>query len=354
MKPKISVIIPVYNVEPYIRQCLDSIIAQTYCIFEAIIIDNSSTDDSGKICDEYAQRDKRIRVIHKKNEGVGVSRNLGIDEAQGEWLAFIDSDDWIESDYLEALINYTIPEGADIIFSGGYIEEGAAEKKIKRYFDRNFADKTPEFHKLLISKILAPNAYKNKMPEGNNLGTTWGKLYRVNMLRTNGLRFLVHIEPGMDTLFNMAVLNAAKEVRCEQYVGYHYRCFVPTGAMHKFHPEVVQTSYDYMIEMWEYNNRNRIKVDDDILYARAFIMIMLSFRTYFFHPENTIPFAEKVKEIRDYKNNPFVNRVIFRKENSLLTSKQIIFKYILRFSWAKPLLALYLACYKTLRIANKR
>ena len=354
MKPVISIIIPVYNVEQYIKQCLNSIITQTYCDFEAIIIDNSSTDESGKICDEYAQRDERIRVVHKKNEGVGVSRNLGINEARGEWLTFIDSDDWVEPDYLENLINCAVSEDVDIILSGGYIGEEPVGVKIERYFDNTFEDGTLEFHRLLISKILAPNSYMNKMRGGINLGTTWGKLYRVNMLRENSLYFLVHIEPGMDTLFNMMVLNAAKVIHCNQYIGYHYRCFVPTGAMNKFHPEVVKTSYDYMIEMWKYNEKSCVKVDDNILYARAFLMIMQVFRTYFFHPQNTASYVEKTKEICEYKERPFVHRVIYRKSNAILTSKQVIFKYVLRFPWTGLITVLYLGYYKIFKIANKR
>ena len=341
MGPKISVIIPVYNVEAYIGQCLDSIISQTYHNFETIIIDNSSTDESGKICDEYAQKDKRIRVIHKKNEGVGVSRNLGIREARGEWLTFIDSDDWVAPDYLENLMDCTLPESIDIVFSGGYIEEGPKEQRTERHFDKTFEDETPEFRRLLISKILAANACRDKMRNGINLGTTWGKLYRVDMFRTHSLLFLPHIEPGMDTLFQMKTLNIVRSVRCCPYIGYHYRYAVPTGAMHRFHPEVVQTSYDYVAAMWKYNEENHVKVDDDVLYARALLMVMQAFKTFFLHPENTASYANKAKWIREYKQKPLVHRVIFRKSNAILTYRQIAFKYTLRLPGAGAIQILY-------------
>lgn len=97
--PKISVIVPVYNVEKYLSRCIDSILAQTFTDFELLLIDDGSKDKSGNICDEYAKKDSRIRVFHKENGGVSSARNLGLDNAEGEWILFVDADDWIEQDY---------------------------------------------------------------------------------------------------------------------------------------------------------------------------------------------------------------------------------------------------------------
>ena len=92
---------PVYKAEKYLRRCVDSILAQTYRNFELILIDDGSPDNSGSICDEYMQKDKRVKVFHQENQGVSSSRNLGIEQAQGEWITFIDSDDWVDADFLE-------------------------------------------------------------------------------------------------------------------------------------------------------------------------------------------------------------------------------------------------------------
>lgn len=101
--PTISVIVPVYKVEPYIHQCIDSILAQTYTDFELILVDDGSPDNCGLICDEYAKQDDRIRVIHQENQGLSAARNAGIDIAKGDYLTFIDSDDWVVSTYLKNL-----------------------------------------------------------------------------------------------------------------------------------------------------------------------------------------------------------------------------------------------------------
>lgn len=113
-KVKISVIIPVYNVEKYLKRCLDSVINQTYKNLEIILIDDGSTDNSGKICDEYAQKDERIIVIHKENGGVSSARNKGLDICIGDYISFIDSDDWINLEYFRKLYNNLIENNSDI------------------------------------------------------------------------------------------------------------------------------------------------------------------------------------------------------------------------------------------------
>lgn len=99
----ISVIIPIYNVEKYLKKCIDSIINQTYKNLEIILVDDGSPDNCGKICDEYAKKDQRIRVIHKKNGGLSDARNAGIDIAKGKYIAFVDSDDYVEKEYIEIM-----------------------------------------------------------------------------------------------------------------------------------------------------------------------------------------------------------------------------------------------------------
>lgn len=114
----ISIIVPVYKVEPYLRKCLDSILAQTYTDFELILVDDGSPDRCGAICDEYAQLDARIRVLHQKNGGISAARNAGLDVVQGEYLTFIDSDDMVSPAYLEDLLHALLAEQADISVCG--------------------------------------------------------------------------------------------------------------------------------------------------------------------------------------------------------------------------------------------
>lgn len=114
---KISVIVPVYNTEKYLHKCVDSILAQTFTDFELLLIDDGSTDNSGKLCDEYAAKDNRVKVFHKKNGGVSRARNLGIDNAQGEYLSFIDSDDYIHPDIYAELVAIADKYNVDLVVS---------------------------------------------------------------------------------------------------------------------------------------------------------------------------------------------------------------------------------------------
>lgn len=118
----ISVIVPVYNVEPYLEKCLDSIIGQTYKDLEILVIDDGSTDRSGEICDNYAQKDKRIKVFHTENQGLSTARNLGLDHAKGEYIGFVDSDDWIEPDMYACLLKNAEQTSADIAECGVFLE----------------------------------------------------------------------------------------------------------------------------------------------------------------------------------------------------------------------------------------
>lgn len=116
--PKISIIVPVYKVEQFLPKCIDSILSQTYQDWELLLIDDGSPDNSGKICDEYAKKDTRIRVFHKENGGVSSARNLGVDNAIGEWITFIDSDDYIQPGFLEGLYA-PIAQGEEVDFVHG-------------------------------------------------------------------------------------------------------------------------------------------------------------------------------------------------------------------------------------------
>jgi len=170
----ISVIVPVYNVEPYLKKCIESIINQTYNNLEIILVDDGSFDKSGEICDEYASIDSRIKVIHKENGGLSSARNAGINAASGEYLAFVDSDDWIETDMYELLYK-SIKENNTALSCGGrydvYLNEKKAglcpheENKISskemilkifetKECDVSFCDKL--FHKSLLESIRFP------------------------------------------------------------------------------------------------------------------------------------------------------------------------------------------------------
>lgn len=162
INPKISIIIPVYNVEKYLRECLDSILNQTLKEFEVILVDDGSPDNSGIICDEYANRDSRFKVIHKKNAGVSAARNTGLKEAKGKWVTFIDSDDFVAKTFLENLYK-PITEGLKVDFvQGGCVNYKNGEvESIEQQYDYFYSTDSEallnRFRGLAISKLLKTN-----------------------------------------------------------------------------------------------------------------------------------------------------------------------------------------------------
>ena len=163
MNPKISIVVPIYKVEKYIHKCIDSILAQTFTDFELILVDDGSPDNCGKICDEYAMKDSRIKVIHKKNGGLSDARNAGIDTAIGEYIGFVDSDDYIESDMYKDLYEVIINNDADISITG--IKEVNEEGRvIYKYLPEKI-----DFSELLKQAYACNKLFKRNLFLENNL-----------------------------------------------------------------------------------------------------------------------------------------------------------------------------------------
>ena len=120
MQPKVSIIVPIYNVEKYIHKCIDSILSQTFTDFELILVDDGSPDKCGEICEQYALKDNRIKVVHKENGGLSDARNAGIDVASGKYIYFIDSDDWISPNSIISLLNFAEDNQCEIVQGGFY------------------------------------------------------------------------------------------------------------------------------------------------------------------------------------------------------------------------------------------
>ncbi len=191
--PKISVIIPVYNVEPFLDSCINSILNQTYDNLEIILVDDGSTDSSGIICDKYAKSHKKITIIHKENAGISVARNTALDIATGELIAFIDSDDRIESNYFEILLNSLIEYDADISTCG--------YKKLNKHCFCSGEKPIEVFQ----NEEIAEQIYRKK-----NIGLApWSKLIRREII--GDLRFMVG-RINQDDLFSLQIFQRSNKI----------------------------------------------------------------------------------------------------------------------------------------------
>lgn len=199
----VSVIIPVYNVEKYLPKCLDSVINQTYTQLEIICVNDGSPDNSAAVLQEYADKDKRIRVVNQQNQGLSGARNTGILEATGEYTVFLDSDDWMDTDAVEAAVKNAQMNGTDCVM-WGYVREFADKSAEKKIFasDLVFDEaQTRQLHR----RLAGLTGDELASPENTDaLVTAWGKLYRTDIIKENALSFVdTKIIGTEDLLFNM-------------------------------------------------------------------------------------------------------------------------------------------------------
>ena len=207
-QPGITVIIPVYNVEPFLQKCIDSILAQTYHEFEVLLINDGSNDNSGKICDYNESNDTRIKVFHKKNEGVSIARNLGLKHASGKYVTFIDSDDWIDKKYLETL--WKNSTGSDLIISGYHTQN--KNLRLEAYLPKKETFLNGQFKSLYEDYIRTAII---KAP--------WCKLFSSEIIKKNKLQFNTEMTLGEDTIFTFGFLSVAKNISVIDYSGYYWR-----------------------------------------------------------------------------------------------------------------------------------
>ena len=198
--PKISVIIPVYNVEKYLSRALDSLIAQTHPDWEAVIVDDGSTDGTGDVLARFASRDPRVTVLSQANAGVSAARNLALDIAAGRYIRFVDADDTLPPASIEHMVIRAERDGADLVL-GGYREY---MKRLSRSMNLENREDTVPFHSLLSTLCAHANSYF--------YGVLWNKLYSAELIRKSSLRFDPVLWWGEDFAFNMDYLREVSRV----------------------------------------------------------------------------------------------------------------------------------------------
>jgi glycosyltransferase EpsH len=240
--PAISVIVPVYNVAPYLSQCLDSVLAQTFENFELLLIDDGSTDASSAICDSYAARDDRVRVVHQPNGGLSAARNAGLRLALGEYITFLDGDDWFDTATLEVARQSALASGADVVL-WPYVREYERVSLPKRLFDfdhRRFD--LEETRHVLCRRMVGLVGEELGAPENADaLVTACAKLYRRDLVVRSGAAFTDTAEVGTeDAFFNLQVLTHASGASYVNRFFYHYRRDNATSVTTRYKPELAR------------------------------------------------------------------------------------------------------------------
>lgn len=253
MQPKISIIIPVYNVATFLSRCIDSVLAQTFSDWELILVDDGSPDSCGDICDNYAMKDKRIRVFHKPNGGVSSARNYGLDVASGDYICFVDADDTIDNNYLNDLITNS---DADLVMCGFRSSMGV--------------------HYLPKAEYISEDSLRERASEivrSKAIYVPWIKLLKRSIIEEHQLRFDTKLRLGEDTTFVYLYLSFCKSVRFVSNESYYYEGVFGGGKKYILsYAEIDYLNHCNVSAIRAINTRLKSDIDDTIYGAKWYLL----------------------------------------------------------------------------------
>ena len=295
--PKVSIVVPVYNSEKELPRCIDSILLQTYYDFELILINDGSNDGSLNVLQKYEQKDKRIIVINNENKGVSETRNIGIRKASGEYIAFVDSDDYIDKEMLEYMVKIIEKKNSDLVIWGLYIDIFTSKEVKTSYqtFKSNIALNKSDIALSVLDRL-----------NGTYINSPVNKLYKKSILINNNIYMDKNIDLGEDLLFNIEYLKYCSSVVFESRCFYHY-CMKSedslTAKYRKNKLELMKSMYDrireYILES---------EITDEYLYKLDNLFIKFIYSVFLdLHSSSCkYNFKEKVQfikiSIKKYKN----------------------------------------------------
>lgn len=258
--PRISIIVPVYNAEQYLERCLDSVLKQSIEEFELILVNDGSNDNSLYICQKYAAEDSRIKIIDQDNTGVSSARNKGLSIATGEYITFLDADDWLSNQYLEKLLASMESNEADCVCAGYYIVKKWGRRQVVRYIEHVYSSEelVKEFPHFFRTVATAP----------------WGKLYKKSIIDQFNIKFPKEIPYGEDTIFNLAYYAKCNILVTITNVLYMYNFTNVNSAMQKTYD-----NFDlYILKIYKAYEAFFLKTNG----AKVFEKIRISEQRYFF------------------------------------------------------------------------
>lgn len=297
---KFSVVVPCYNVERYLPQCIESLCKQTLVDIEIILVDDGSPDNSGKICDEWAEKDDRIKVIHKANGGVSAARNDGMAAATGEYIIFCDSDDWLPENALESLYNEGKRTNADVVI-GDIYQNLYGKNTLARLYAEPFATSD----RLFIDKMIQTDFYKTYCPMPAKTGPAfgyggpWNKAVKLEMLHKCNINFDERVKGIYDDIIYTAyILANAKTVAYITTPVYYYR-LIPMSITRSFKANALE------INKAIFNSWKEFMTDFDkngMFIKPYYAVVIRRFAeiqpVYFFSDKNTKPLKERLAEMK--------------------------------------------------------
>jgi glycosyltransferase involved in cell wall biosynthesis len=297
-RPLISIVVPVYDLPShYLRQCLDGLQRQINPDIEVFVIDDGSpSSEISALCDEYQNS---FTIVHKKNEGVSVARNVGMQQARGEWVAFVDADDWSEPDMFSALLNAAKVDSlqSDIIFCNCYVEFEKRTVGNAFFPDNQQFTWDSDTRQHMLMQIMGKNRYYN--PPEIAIGVPWGKLYRLDFLRKNNLLFRPELRRMQDNIFNLCAFQKAQNISYLNKYLYHYRKFEQSTS-NRYAPNVVEDFEKVLVQAQSFvENVNPDPILRQAYYSRVVQSLHSYMKFWIFHPQNPDSYRMRKNVLKD-------------------------------------------------------
>lgn len=321
---KVSIIVPVYNSEKYIEKCIESLINQTYQNIEILIINDGSTDNSYSICDEYAKKDTRIKLFSIENSGVSYARNLGIENAQGEFITFVDSDDWIKSNMIDFAVKKQNEDNADIIIWSCIKSNPNREILVPllNEDDQSFTDDKSYLYLKSINYFYKQDISKTAV----SAGTTWCKLYKRKFILENNLRFNPKLTRAQDTVFSINAFYIAGKISYYNEHLYHYReneDSITSGT--KFIKDTKTPFNSLLNEFILFTEKlDNPELYKEAIHIRAILILMWHLKHKYFHEKFEGNLFKRRKSIKRLLNNKLYSESIKNVNLSDLPKKERI------------------------------
>ena len=343
---KVSIIVPIYNAEKYLQQCVDSLLNQTLKDIEVILVDDGSPDHCPVICDEYAKKDHRVKVIHKKNGGQGLARNSGLEIATGEYIAFVDSDDHAETMMYQKMYDMANETKADVIYCSFQRNNDHGDVWMEIPIGKEtLLYKEEEVRSLILNKISNPPKARNDRDINCSV---WGALYRHDIIRKHELKFKSEKEfyGGEDLLYEIDFLLHSSFVIFIPDILYNYRLHAKSNTRLEIPDRIDKHYFYYQYYLLDVLKKNNFGIDGYLRATRLFIGNSRSIiRRYVQSPLSTREKKQWLKRI--------VGLPIWREIASSYPYKQLPFEYALHFYLLKNGFLQLLYYYSTIRYKRK-
>lgn len=323
---KFSIILPIYNVDEFLEQCIKSLLEQTYENYEIFLIDDGSQDHSAEICKKYIS--DKVHYVYQKNSGVSVARNKGIEMSTGNWIVFVDPDDWVENNFLQTFYD-NIDNKTDIILCDDFVEF-PNKQILNNIYQKDFTFKTSNEKDDLIIQFFSKNGCKY-FPQYHDCSAPWGKAFKKELITDNNLIFEKELRRAQDKIFNLYAFEYSKCIKYCQIATYHYR-MNENSTWGKFSPNIendLKKLYKHMneyIEKYKKNDKNF----QQFFYEKITLSINSIFRQYYYNTKYTENKKKKYNDINRLINDEPFNSAIKNINKKKLSIQEKIFVYFLK------------------------